>query len=571
MGTAEPPAGTDAGGDGSPGSRAAAAATVRADARTKRLTLLACVLGSTIVMIDGSVVNVALPQIRDDLGGGLAGQQWVTNAYLLTLGSLLLVAGSIGDVLGERRVFLFGVAGFGITSVLCAVAPTIEVLVVGRALQGASGAALTPAALAVIVSVFDADERNRAIGTWTAWSGIGAAVGPVLGGWLVDVASWHWVFLINVPLVIGTLVLIAKVIPGGQARDRTRHVDLPGALLCATGLGGITFGLIQQPLGGWGAPDVLGPLVGGVVLLVLFVAHEDRSPDPMLPLSLFTRRNFVVGNVETFVMYAGLALLSFYLIIFLQQVAGWEALEAGAAMLPVTAVMLVLAGRFGALADRYGPRLFMGIGPLIAGLGLLLLLRLDADVSYVTDLLPAVALFALGLSMTVAPLTATVLADAEARNAGAASGVNNAIARVAGLVAIGAVGVAVAAGFGSGVDDRLDGRTLSPAGARAAADLRDAPFSAPDLRGLPAAEAGVLRATARDAGVDAFRLGMGVSGALLIVGGLVGAAGIRNPRRLVLARDCSGGQWAGQPADAANDECVGDPARPAPTEPAATA
>ncbi|CAB4911079.1 unannotated protein [freshwater metagenome] len=546
------------------------AARVPADARTKRLTLLACVLASTIVMIDGSVVNVALPRIRDDLGGGLAGQQWITNGYLLTLGSLLLVAGSVGDVLGERRVFLFGVAGFGVTSLLCALAPTIEVLVVGRALQGASGAALTPAALAVIVSVFDADERNRAIGTWTAWSGIGAAVGPVLGGWLVDVASWHWVFLINVPLVLVTIALILRVIPGGGARDRSRHVDLPGAALCALGLGGITFGLIQQPLGGWGAPDVLGPLVGGVVLLVLFVLHEDRSPDPMLPLSLFRRRNFVVGNVETFVMYGGLALLIFYLIIFLQQVAGWEALEAGAAMLPVTAVMLVLAGRFGGLADRYGPRFFMGVGPLVAGAGLLLLLRLDADVSYLTDLLPAVALFALGLSMTVAPLTATVLADAEARNAGAASGVNNSIARVAGLVAIGGVGVAVAASFGAGVDERLAGRPLGTDAARVAADLRDAPFSAPDVRGLPAGEAGVLREAASDAGVEAFRLGMGVSGGLLLVGGLVGAAGIRNPRRLVRARDCGGGQLTGQPADAAGDGHDGAvPPGPAPVGTAA--
>lgn len=527
-----------------------------ADARTKRLTLLACVLASTIVMIDGSVVNVALPQIREDLGGGLAGQQWVVGGYLLTLGSLLLVAGSIGDVLGERRVFLLGVAGFGVTSVLCAFAPTIEVLVVGRALQGASGAALAPAALAVIVSVFDAGERNRAIGTWTAWSGIGAAAGPVLGGWLVDVASWHWVFLLNVPLVAGTIVLILRVVPAGGTRDPSRHVDVPGAVLCALGLGGITFGLIQQPLGGWGAPGVLVPLAGGALLLVAFVLHEDRSPDPMLPLGLFRRRNFVVGNVETFVMYGGLSLLSFYLVIFLQQVAGWDALEAGAAMLPVTAVMLALAGRFGALADRHGPRLFMGAGPLVSGAGLLLLVRMDADVSYVTDLLPGVALFALGLSMTVAPLTATVLADAEARNAGAASGVNNAVARVAGLVAVGAVGVAVAASFGGAVDDALGDRPLGPDGARVATELRDGPFSRPDVRGLPAADGRALQDAAREAGVDAFRLGMGVSGVLLILGGLVGASGIRNPRRVVRAEDCAGGQVVGHPLDAANDEAV---------------
>jgi EmrB/QacA subfamily drug resistance transporter len=542
-----------------------------ADARTKRLTLLACVLGSTIVMIDGSVVNVALPSIRGDLGGGLAGQQWVTNAYLLTLGSLLLVAGSLGDVLGERRVFLLGVAGFGVTSVLCALAPTIEVLVIGRALQGAAGAALTPAALAVIVATFDASERNRAIGTWTAWGGIGAAVGPVLGGWLVDVASWHWVFLINVPLVLGTLALIARVIPRpaaagpGAPSTPARRLDLPGALLCALGLGGITFGLIQQPLSGWGAPDVVGPLVAGALLLAVFVAYEDRTPDPMLPLGLFRRRNFVVGNVETFVMYGGLSLLSFYLVIFLQQVAGWDALEAGAALLPVTAVMLVAAGRFGGLADRYGPRFFMGVGPLIAGSGLLLLLRMDADVSYVTDLLPAVALFALGLSMTVAPLTATVLADAEARNAGAASGVNNAIARVAGLVAIAGVGVVVASSFAGDVDARLGDRPLSAAGERSAAELRDGAFSRPDTAGLPADEAATLREAARGASVESFRVGMGISGGLVILGGLVGAAGIRNPRREVASADCGGGQWTGQPCDAANPEATGEIATPVST------
>jgi EmrB/QacA subfamily drug resistance transporter len=536
-------------------------ARVAADARTKRLTLLACVLGSTIVMVDGSVVGVALPSIRGDLGGGLAGQQWVTNAYLLTLGSLLLVAGSLGDVLGERRVFLLGVAGFGVASVLCAFAPSIEILVVGRALQGAAGAALTPAALAVIVSVFDQDERNRAIGTWTAWGGIGGAIGPVLGGWLADVASWHWVFVINVPLVLGTLVLIARVVPGAAPRTGpARRLDLPGAALCALGLGGITFGLIQQPLGGWGAPDVLGPLVAGAVLLGAFVVYEDRAADPMLPLGLFRRRNFVVGNVETFVMYAGLALLSFYLVIFLQQVAGWDALKAGAALLPVTVVMLVLAGRFGALADRYGPRLFMGVGPVVAGCGLLLLTRLDADVAYVSDLLPAVSLFALGLATTVAPLTATVLADAEAKNAGAASGVNNAIARVAGLVAISGVGVVVASSFAGGVDERLQDRPLGAAGQRAAAGLRESPFTRADTAGVAPEDRSRLRAAARDASVDGFHVGMGISGGLLLLGGLVGGAGIRNPRRVVLARDCSGGQWAGQPCDAANPEAVVAPA-----------
>lgn len=484
------------------------------DDRTKRLTLLACILGSTIVMVDGSAVTVALPQIRDELGGGLAGQQWTSNAYLLTLGSLLMVAGSLGDVYGQRRIFLLGVIGFGVTSVLCALAPTIETLVVGRALQGAAGALLTPSALAVIMATFDEDERSRAIGRWTAWGGLGAAGGPLLGGWLVDVGSWRWVFLINVPLVLVTAWLILRAVPEAGPRQG-RRLDLLGAALCAIGLGGITFGLIQQPLSGWESPEVLVGLVGGAAVFAAFLLHERRTADPMLPLKLFRRRNFVFGNLETLLVYAGLSLVTFYLVIFLQQVAGYDALKAGATMLPVTIVMLVAAGWFGGLADRFGPRWFMGIGPLVCGLGLLLLLRVDADVRYLVDLLPAITIFGLGLAITVAPLTATVLADADRENAGAASGVNNAIARIAGLLGIAAVGVVVASGFSS-------------------------------------------EATQAES-VDALRMAMGSAAALLLLGGLIGLVGIRNPRRKVLARECAGGQVVGQPVDAGQP--AGDPVR----------
>lgn len=484
------------------------------DDRTKRLTLLACILGSTIVMVDGSAVTVALPQIRDELGGGLAGQQWTSNAYLLTLGSLLMVAGSLGDVFGQRRIFLLGVVGFGVTSVLCAVAPTIELLVAGRALQGVAGALLTPSALAVIMATFGPDERSRAIGRWTAWGGLGAAGGPLLGGWLVDVGSWRWVFLINVPLVLVTAWLIVRAVPAAGPRYG-RRLDLLGAALCALGLGGITFGLIQQPLSGWGSPTVLGGLLGGVAVFAAFLVHERRAADPMLPLKLFSRRSFVAGNVETLLVYAGLSLVTFYLVIFLQQVAGYDALKAGATMLPVTVVMLVAAGWFGGQADRYGPRWFMGIGPLVSGVGLLLLLRVDADVRYLVDLLPAITIFGLGLAITVAPLTATVLADADRENAGAASGVNNAIARIAGLLGISAVGVVVASGFSS-------------------------------------------EATQAES-VDALRLAMGSAAALLLVGGLIGLVGIRNPRREVSARECAGGQVVGQPVEAGQPP--GDPVR----------
>ena len=408
-------------------------------------------MGTAVVSVDSTVVNVALPAIRDDLGGGLAGQQWISNAYLLTLSSLILVAGSLGDLFGEKRIFVLGVAGFGVASVLCAVAPTIELLVGARALQGVFGALLTPAGLAVIATTFPPEERGRAVGLWTAWGGIGIVAGPLIGGQLVDSASWRWIFAINVPLVIATLWLVAKAVPESHPRTGVK-LDLMGAVLCALGLAGFTFGLIEQPINGWGSGAVAGPLIAGVVLFGAFIVHELRTDHPMLPLGLFRRRNFSVTNAETFLMYAGLSMLFFFLVVFLQQVAGYSALEAGTATLPVTIVMFVLSGRFGALADRHGPHLYLSIGPVIAAAGYVLMLRLDTNANYLTELLPALLLFALGLSMTVAPLTATVLADADESNAGIASAVNNAIARVAGLIAVAAVGAIISAAIRDDID-----------------------------------------------------------------------------------------------------------------------
>jgi EmrB/QacA subfamily drug resistance transporter len=519
-------------------------------AQRKRVVLVACIMGSAVVFIDSTVVNVALPAIERDLGGGLAGQQWTSNAYLVTLGSLLLIGGSLGDLFGERRVFAIGVAGFGVTSVLCAAAPTIEILVAGRALQGIAGALLTPAALAVIVSTFPPDERGRAIGTWTAWAGIGTVFGPLAGGQLVDAASWRWIFALNVPLVVATLVLILRVVPAGRPRPAEARVDAVGATLCALGLVGFTFGLIEQPLRGWGDPVVFLPLVLGVALLAAFLLWESRTPTPMLPLGLFRKRNFAIGNIETFGMYAGLSLLFFFLVLYLQQVAGYSALEAGTATLPVTLVMFVLSSRMGALADRYGPRFFMGVGPLTAAVGLLLMLRIDAGVSYFGELLPAIFVFSLGLSMTVAPLTATVLAAADESNAGIASGVNNAIARVAGLVAIAAVGAAVTAHYASALDDRLGPLAARPAIAKFVEKAKRQPLAKPSGRSLPPELRRRVEPAADDASVSTFHLAMGISAALVALGGLLGAVGIENPRRRVEASECPGGQLAGVPGEA---------------------
>ncbi|MDQ3850074.1 MAG: DHA2 family efflux MFS transporter permease subunit, partial [Actinomycetota bacterium] len=447
----------------------------------KRLTLVAAIMGTFVAALDATVVNVALPSIERDLGGGLAGQQWVSNAYLLALGSLILIGGSLGDLFGERRIFSLGVGGFGLTSLVCATAPSIEVLVGGRALQGVFGALLTPSALAVIVAAFGPDERGGAIGSWTAWSGIAMVIGPLTGGQLVDAASWRWIFAINVPFVIATLVLVAAAVP---ARERARAhppIDWPGAVLSLLGLAGPVFALIRQPEVGWSSPEVLVPLLGGAALLGGFLLREATAAHPMLPLSLFARRNFAVGNAQTLCMYGGLSIVFFFLVLFLQQVAGYGALQAGLATMPTTIVMFLLSRRTGALADRYGARWFMGGGSLLAAGGLVLLLRLDADLDYATDLLPALLVFSLGLTVTVAPLTATVLADAEESNAGIASGTNNAIARVAGMLGIAAIGAVVAAGFSGSIDGALRETRFSAAGQRALVAAADRSISRADV------------------------------------------------------------------------------------------
>ncbi len=476
--------------------------------RRQRLTLLAAIFGSALATIDGSIVNVALPAIEDDLGGGLSGQQWVANAYLLALASLILIGGSLGDIYGERRVFAIGITAFGVVSIACALAPTIGVLIGARALQGAAAALMVPSSLAIIVAAFAPRERGAAIGSWTAWGGIAAIIGPLAGGVIVDQTSWRWIFALNVPLVIGTLILVRAAVPV-TARASGRRVDLIGAALCAAGLFGIVFALIEQPHFGWSSPVIFLPLCAGVLAFVAFLRYERRTAEPMLELELFSRRNFAVGNAETFAMYAGLAILFFFLTIFLQQVAGYSALESGLTIVPVTLVMFALSRRFGALADRFGPRMFMGAGPLVAAVGILLLLRTGLETDFVTDLLPALLVFSLGLSLTVAPLVATVLADADESDAGIASAINNAIARVAGLVGVSVVGVIVSSA--------LVGDTFA----------------------------------ANDESVNAFHDAVVICALLVASGGVLGAIGIVNPRRAIDAQKCPGGQLVGAPRRAA--------------------
>jgi len=493
--------------------------------RAKRLTLIACILGSAIVFVDGTVVNVALPALRDDLGASLADQQWVVEAYLLLLASLILVGGSLGDLYGRRRIFAIGVAGFGAASLVCAIAPSVGLLIAARALQGAFGALLVPSSLAIITAVFGPRERAAAIGTWTAGTSAAIAVGPPLGGLLVDVLSWRVIFAMNVPLVLACLWITARAVPQCPG-DGAHRIDVPGAALCALGLAGPVYALIQQPALGWSDPGVWAPLLGGIGACGAFLAYERRAPDPMMPLSIFRSRNFAVGNLVTFVVYAGLGAATFFVALFLQQIAGYSAFAAGLSLLPSTLVLVTTARRFGALAARIGPRLPMTVGPLVGGAGLLLFARLDERGEFLTGVLPASMLFGFGLAITVAPLTATVLQAADSRHAGIASGVNNAIARVAGLLAIAAVGAVVSAQFASRVEQRLPADRLDPAGRAFVREARERPLTVPE-----GPVAGSVRAEVQAADVYAYRAGMIVSAVLMIGGGIVAALGIRNPRR----------------------------------------
>jgi EmrB/QacA subfamily drug resistance transporter len=531
-------------------------------AAAKRWTLIACILGSGIVFLDGTVVNVALPAIARDLDSGLSAQQWIVEAYMLTLGSLILIGGSLGDLLGRRRVFSAGVAGFGACSLLCAVSPTTEALIVARGLQGIAGALLVPSTLALIMDTFPEDERGAAIGSWTAWTGIATVIGPLGGGLLLEAVSWRWIFAVNVLPVVVCLLLLRHA-PEGH-REPGTPIDWVGAALCALGLAGPVYALTEQPSRGWGDPLVAGLLVGGLVLLVAFLWWERRTPTPMLRLEMFRARNFSVGNLATFAVYGGLNIATLFVVLFLQQVGGWTPVAAGAAMLPATLVMFVLSKRFGALADRHGPRRFMGFGPLIAGAGLLLLIRVDATPDYVTEVLPGVLLFGLGLSVTVAPLTAAVLGAAGVEHAGVASGVNNAVARIAGLIAIAIAGAVIASVAGNRLDDALAGRQLSPAAQTAVDRARDLRLtdSAP---GTPAAERPAVDAALSDASVAAFHVGLGLAGGLALLGGVISLIGIQDPKRRaeIPCESCPGGAFVGASSEAGHGD-GGDGREPAP-------
>ena len=442
----------------------------------QRLVLAIAILASSVAFLDGSVITVALPAISRELGGGLTTQQWVVDAYLVTLGALILVAGSLSDVYGRIVVIRWGLWGFGLASVLCAIAPTAEFLIVCRGIQGIAGALLVPSSLAIIMSAFRGAAQAKAIGAWTAWTSAAFIAGPVVGGVFVDLLSWRLVFAINILPIALTLFLLMKL-EHRDAREPGATVDYVGAVLAIIGVGAPVFSLIEQGNYGWGSPVIWLPMAVGMLAFVAFLWRQATAKQPMMPLALFRVRNFAAGNLATLFIYAALSMSGFLIVVFLQQTGGYAATVAGIAALPVTVILMLLSSYFGGLSGKYGPRLFMTVGPILAGLGHLLMLTVTEPVNYWLQLLPGILLFGLGLSITVAPLTAAILGSISERQSGIGSAINNAVARVAGLVAIAMLGIIVAS--------KLD--------------------------------------------LDGMHRGLLVCAALLIVGGAISAVGIRNP------------------------------------------
>ena len=444
--------------------------------KAQRLVLTIAILASLVSFLDGTIVNVALPAIMRELGGGLTAQQWIVDAYLVTLGSLVLVAGSVSDVYGRIAVMRVGLIAFGIASLAIAASPGIEFLIIARGVQGIGGALLVPSSLALITSNFRGAAQAKAIGTWTGMTGIAMVAGPLIGGLFVDFASWRFAFVINV-IPIGVTLALLTVLGQKDTREEGVRIDYFGAVLCTLGLGGTVFALIEQGTLGWGSPAILVPLIGGILAFVGFLVRQRFRSNPMLPLTLFRARNFWAGNIATALIYGALSLNFFALGIYLQQGAHLPATLAGLAAIPVTVIMILFSSTVGGLSGRYGPRLFMTIGPIIAGLGALLTLLIGDPFVYWWQVLPGLLVFGVGMTLTVSPLTSAILGSIDTSRSGIASAVNNAVSRVAGLIVIAMLAVIV-------------GGTL-------------------DLNGVHRA--------------------MTVTATLLILGGIVSFLGIRNP------------------------------------------
>lgn len=496
--------------------------------KQRRWTLIATILGSSMVFIDGTVVNVALPALQTNLNASVTDVQWVVEAYTLFLAALLLLGGSLGDHFGRKRIYAIGVAVFALASVWCGLAPTIHQLILARAVQGIGGALMVPGSLAIISATFGEDERGRAIGTWSGATAMTTALGPVIGGWLIEHVSWRAVFFLNVPLALVVLALAYLFVPESRDEEETGKIDLLGAALATLGLGAIVFGLIEWSRVGLRNTVVLLTLTTGLLILVTFVLVEARRRHPMLPLSLFRSRNFTGTNLLTLFLYAALSGTLFFLPLNLIQVQGYSATAAGAATLPFILIMFGLSRWSGGLVKRYGSRLPLVIGPIVAGIGFALFIRTGADGSYWTSFFPAVVVLGIGMAISVAPLTTTVMNSVKASHAGIASGVNNAVSRTAGLLAIAVLGLIMFHAFSGCLDQRLAQISL-PAEIRQSLDRERFKLAAAEIPPQATEETRmVLKQAIQECFVFGFRRVMMIGAALALASSVAAFILIRN-------------------------------------------
>ena len=502
------------------------AGTAPCDPRAATWVLAATTLGSSMAFIDGTVVSVALPVLQARLGASIEGAQWIVEAYLLLLSSLVLVGGSLGDIYGRRRIFSLGTAVFAAASLACGLATGLPMIVAARAVQGVGAALLIPSSLAILGASFPPEERGRAIGTWSSLTSVTMAAAPALGGWLVEVVSWRAIFLINLPLAAAVLLITRAKVPESR-NPSAAGLDLPGAMLAIVGLGALIYGLIEVPSAGWAGPRAWGPVAAGLAALIAFVSVELRSRAPMVPPALFHVRTFTAVNLLTFFLYAALGAMFFFLPFDLIQARGYSAAAAGAAMLPLVIVMSLLSRMAGRLADRIGARRLLILGPLVAAAGFALMAALPGRSGYAASVLPAMTVLGLGLATTVAPLTTTVLNSVPRGDAGTASGINNAVARVAGLVAIAAFGVVAAAAFDRALDRRLDETAVS-ASTRRLLEPERGKLGAmkPPAQATPA-ETRAIEGAVGSALESSFRLVCWICGALAVAASVCAAWGVK--------------------------------------------
>jgi len=499
-----------------------------ADSATKFRTLVVTIIGAGLVFLDSTIVNLALPSIQRELGISTSMQQWIASAYLLTLSALLLVGGRLADIYGRRRIFRLGLLAYAGLASLAALAPNGAVLIGARALQGVAGALLVPTTLALINSVFPPDERGRAIGTWAAWSGITTVLGPVLGGAIIDNASWRYALLIT-PVLAAATFLLSGPVPESSDESADKHLDYGGVVLIAGSVGALVFALVQGPVLGWGSAPVIFSAVLGVVLVPVFLLWERRAAGPVMPFGMFSNRNLAVANVVTFFVYAGLYGMFFYIPLYLQSTMGVSATLSGAVFIPITVILFILSPYAGRLSDRHGPRWLMCLGPFVAATGIVVASFTGRGQLW-TVLVPGIVLFGIGMGFTVTPVTATAIGSAEQRYSGVASGFNNAVSRLAGLVAIALMGTVVITLWHAGLASV--GSSAAPRVSAALESVADKAFVIPDVAALTTAEGADARDRATDAARGAFRDGMWLAALLVASGGVVSAVWIRGGGRL---------------------------------------